>query len=65
MLPSKSPLWTKEKTERAVHGYFYDFITTKETEERTHHVIGIHNTPDACKNVSNFNKDEHDGLFII
>ena len=63
--PSKSPLWTKEKTERAVHGYFYDFITTKETEERTHHVIGIHNTPDACKNVSNFNKDEHDGLFII
>ena len=63
--PSKSPLWTKEKTGRAVHGYFYDFITTKETEERTHHVIGIHNTPDACKNVSNFNKDEHDGLFIV
>lgn len=64
-IPSESPLWTEEKTGRAVHGYFYDFITTEEKEEQTHHIIGIHNTPDACKNVSNLDLKEHDGLFII
>lgn len=63
--PSKSPFWTDQKDGRAPHGYFYDFITTSELEEKTHHVIGIHNTIHDCKDVYNLKSTEHDGLFVI
>lgn len=63
--PSKSPFWTDQKDGRVPHGYFYDFITTSELEEKTHHVIGIHNTIHDCKDVYNLKSTEHDGLFVI
>lgn len=69
--PEDAPMWTQEPQEtsvhnRVLHGYFYDFIIADLTNpENTHHVIGIHTNPELCKNVANFNVEEHDGLFAI
>ena len=59
-----SPCYTYNSSTRVLHGYFYDFITND--SEKAHHVIGIHNTPSDCLNSSsNFDVDEHDGLFVL
>lgn len=62
-----SPFWTEKAQEqgRVSNGYFYDFITTSDQDERTHHIIGIHDTIKQCKDVSNLNTNEHDGLFAV
>ena len=63
---AERPFYTADES-RAIHGFFYDFITTSKDEEKTHHVIGIHKNPRDCSidSVSNFNQNEHDGLFAV